>query len=245
MRSHPGRQDGQPHLPLFRLVITATMAATRGGDDGDGGGGGARSSSGALSSLWLDYARDGPDRDWAVTFRTPPVHCVVATALGLGGFTETGSPGSWSLRQVYQATGACSCVERVWQCTRRARPIRVRAPRCQPTHSVQRSHLARRVHSVQGNAADIAAVTAYRTASVSRADMETLRPTCGGLGPGNCDGSSVTVGLRNSPHLLEHLCPPHCGIVCCLCATCGPVHSMKGGFVVTCGSTYNQTVWNK
>ena len=191
MRSHPGRQDGQPHLPLFRLVITATMAATRGGDDGDGGGGGARSSSGALSSLWLDYARDGPDRDWAVTFRTPPVHCVVATALGLGGFTETGSPGSWSLRQVYQATGACSCVERVWQCTRGACPIRVRAPRCQPTHSVQRSHLARRVHSVQGNAADIAAVTAYRTASVSRADMETLRPTCGGLGPGNCDASSV------------------------------------------------------
>ena len=176
MRSHPGRQDGQPHLPLFRLVITATMAATRGGDDGDGGGGGARSSSGALSSLWLDYARDGPDRDWAVTFRTPPVHCVVATALGLGGFTETGSPGSWSLRQVYQATGACSCVERVWQCTRGACPIRVRAPRCQPTHSVQRSHLARRVHSVQGNAANVAAVTAHRIASVSRADMETLCP---------------------------------------------------------------------
>ena len=176
MRSHPGRQDGQPHLPLFRLVITATMAATRGGDDGDGGGGGARSSSGALSSLWLDYARDGPDRDWAVAFRTPPVQWVVATALGLGGVAETGSPGSWSLRQVYQATGACSCVERVWQCTRRARPIRVRAPRCQPTHSVQRSHLARRVHSVQGNAANVAAVTAHRIASVSRADMETLCP---------------------------------------------------------------------
>ena len=104
------------------------VAATRSGDDGDGGGGGARSSSGALSSLWLDYARDGPDRDWAVAFRTPPVQWVVATALGLGGVAETGSPGSWSLRRVsqnHQATGACSCVERVWQCTRRARPIRV------------------------------------------------------------------------------------------------------------------------
>ena len=171
--------------------MAVPVAATRGGDDGDDGGGGACSSSGALSSLWLDYARDGPDRDWAVAFRTPPVQWVVATALGLGGVAETGSPGSWSLRQVYQATGACSCVERVWQCTRRARPIRVRAPRCQPTHSVQRSHLARRVHNVQGNAANVATVTAYRIASASRADMETLRPTCGGLGPGNCDASSV------------------------------------------------------
>ena len=114
----PAAKIGSRTCTAFRLVITAIMetsnvhctqlsrlqvfcnaadvakdggaAATRGGDYGDGDGGGAHSSSGALSSLWLDYARDGPDRDWAVAFRTPPLHRVVATAMGLVGVTEAG-----------------------------------------------------------------------------------------------------------------------------------------------------------
>ena len=52
-------------------------------------------SSDAMSSLWLGCVRDGRDRDWAVAFKTPRVHRVVARAMA--------RVGQWAARWVCEA----------------------------------------------------------------------------------------------------------------------------------------------